>query len=669
MESFCSTFHAHVRETKGTINSGVSLGSVSELYCGFDVAAKNLASQKSVAVKVTNTHSKEPKSDLLIDGEKEEDAETLSGTDLDFEVPPRSSHVRDTERIFDGIVEEKKPHSRSRKRKSNEKVPQRTRSRRARRKEVSDPEEESAHDEIGLNISVDAPAIVSGQADMRDELETQSTASIEVSIPHPSLPSIRDVSTEGKRPIGATDGLGMDIGQISPISAVSQDLNLSPVILCVASEQSEPLLRESSISPTPMEKQAPRIDSRLPKVRDQANNSSNKYLETSRVQMSKQESSLPPRPVINNIFTVSPKVKKRVGKLGLAKGTKVANKLSFELVKTSSQSSIDFQDTSSPVSEPKSSPMKPAVEDLGKREIVMPVRNARTITYGRSQIDNENPLGNVSVPSASTEPEEEIESDREDHGIDEGLESSDDEGKPRVRGIHELREAGHSKRTRDELEYISEGLSSNKLNIQRSTAVDILKKLVHAPFVTNIRIHGYLSKIFQVCRSHPDTILNVTLCYIICYLGTDLKNLEGLVLGEVVQWLFESMDKYLKENIMLQLPKKRYEKGLVLELMDHVQKLSWESDPIHIDNLLECLLCSLVEEKDVRSTMWLPTSTVLGQIASAIESGKCTKDCEKSILILECLTHKALDPVEVYHQVNILPSLWTLLSKTISIRY
>jgi hypothetical protein len=616
-------------------------------------------------------------SDLLLEKEEEKDAETLSGSDLDFDVTARTPKERDSERIFDTIIEEVRPKPRSRKRKSNEKVPKNARTRRAPKEKVSEKEDEMKesieNDFIVKKQSADTEVIVSAPSDTGNEdsdHDSQSTASFGLKAPCTSLPSIRDVSSDVRKRVSETDELGIDIGQISPISPTSQVLELSPVILRVSDEPMGTVVDELRCSPVVNQKENESLLVKsndletLPKVRDLGNYPNNVKSRESSGVSSDPTSGLPPRPIINNIFTASPKQKKRVGKLGLAKGSKVVNKLSFDLVKSSSQSSIDVERNSSPVSEPKSSPLKP-VRDFGKREIVMPVRNVRTITYGRSNLDPENPLGNVNVPSASTEPEE-VESD-EDHGIDEGLESSDDESKPRVRGIHELREAGHSKRTRDELEYISEGLSSSKLNIQRSTAVDVLKKLIHPQFVTNIRIHGYLNKIFEVCRSHPDTILNVTLCYIICYLGNDLKNLEGLAIADVIQWLFESMDKYLKENIMIQLPKKRYEKGLVLELIGHVQKLQWQSDPLCINALLEQVLCKLVEEKDVASTNWSPTLTVLGHIATAIESSMYTKDCENSILMLEFLTHHPLESVAVYHEANLLPGLWKLLSKTIGI--
>jgi hypothetical protein len=358
--------------------------------------------------------------------------------------------------------------------------------------------------------------------------------------------------------------------------------------------------------------------------------------------------------------------KKRVGRLGLSLQQKEANKLSFDIIKA----------VSNPTDNPKrvesNSPTKPQ-HDFEKRDVVMAVRRVNTVTYGRPAISmqvTDSISDAIQIPTHKNL-NNTVESDREeDCSFDEGLESSDDEGKPRVRGIHELREAGHSKRSRDDLDYISEGLQSPMLNIRRSTSVEMLKKLQTPQFASNIRIHGYMNKIFNVVRQDTDPILHVTLCYVICSLGNDLRNLESLNKNEFVDWLMETIAQYLKMNVLVELPKKRYEKTLVMEIHGHIQNdLNWGDNHLDTSSHLKRLLLRLVDlEASIVYSSRQPNPILLQHISDDLKviTFPPSFSLNASLAMLEIMVCCPLEQRKAYSEFHLLELLWVAFAKYIS---
>ena len=88
-----------------------------------------------------------------------------------------------------------------------------------------------------------------------------------------------------------------------------------------------------------------------------------------------------------------------------------------------------------------------------------------------------------------------VQSVSDDETVDQGLSSDDEvEATNKIKNIHSLCEQGLSKRYKDELVYIADGLSQPKINIKRTSMMDLLKKSKDAEFLNACRKYGIMEK-------------------------------------------------------------------------------------------------------------------------------------------------------------------------------
>ncbi|KAI8923210.1 wings apart-like protein regulation of heterochromatin-domain-containing protein [Entophlyctis helioformis] len=151
--------------------------------------------------------------------------------------------------------------------------------------------------------------------------------------------------------------------------------------------------------------------------------------------------------------------------------------------------------------------------------------------------------------------------------IDEGLSSSDDDA-PKVRSIHELREAGESKRFRDEMSYFFESLEpSQAQRLRRFTAIELARKLNTAKFVNNLRAHACTKTVFDLLVGSDDPFLRLFVVYFLWVLSHDVRNIEPLfacpeLASAVVQALVVPVDR----DLLLTLPKAKADAAIVQDL-------------------------------------------------------------------------------------------------------
>ncbi|KAJ3022467.1 hypothetical protein HKX48_006146 [Thoreauomyces humboldtii] len=115
---------------------------------------------------------------------------------------------------------------------------------------------------------------------------------------------------------------------------------------------------------------------------------------------------------------------------------------------------------------------------------------------------------------------------------EEGLESSDeDEERREVKSIHELREAGEAKRIADEIDYLVGGLSNSEpLGVQRSSCLELCKKILARKFMENVRAHGFLPHLLEFTLAATDHIILAMTTFVYCGLLQDKRNLDHLAL-------------------------------------------------------------------------------------------------------------------------------------------
>ncbi|KAI8905108.1 hypothetical protein EDD86DRAFT_212249 [Gorgonomyces haynaldii] len=120
-------------------------------------------------------------------------------------------------------------------------------------------------------------------------------------------------------------------------------------------------------------------------------------------------------------------------------------------------------------------------------------------------------------------------SKRKNLDSDEGLETSEDECK--VRSALHLREAGKSRQFNDELEYLMDGLDC-KLNVKRSTALEICQKILDAEFVNSIRPHSFLKRCFSLMIEDKDPMLDHLVLFLLYKLSKNYKDIVSIVQQE-----------------------------------------------------------------------------------------------------------------------------------------
>lgn len=286
-------------------------------------------------------------------------------------------------------------------------------------------------------------------------------------------------------------------------------------------------------------------------------------------------------------------------------------------------------------------------------------RPQSVITYGRLAPTELPSL----IPSTNTDSRfgdlfSEIEEEEEHvvEKIDEGLETSDDDEKPKIQGFHQLRAAGHSKQFADESNYIFEGLFSLQLSIQRSSCFDLIKKLRQDGFSNSLRIHGHVKKLYQGLRSSPDSLVHISLIFILSSLSQDLRNLDGIIDDDFINWLHDSAEKFLKEDLLVKLPKKKYDKTIVLEFI-HLVSIDGFTAPIStLYPVLDLLALSLLTKSI--NCEFNPSESLSTLLKNKIYIGSQLNSC---LALVEYATNatKAQD-LKVFCDTQLVQKTWDL---------
>jgi hypothetical protein len=163
---------------------------------------------------------------------------------------------------------------------------------------------------------------------------------------------------------------------------------------------------------------------------------------------------------------------------------------------------------------------------------------------------------------------------------DQGLDSSDEE-EPKARPVHELVQAGKTKRQQNALQYLADGLNSTR-QMGHATLMEILTKIQDSEFVAVVRAHGFLSNVFQSVKKQDDAICNTIFIVLCTRLAKDygiLRQLfdcshssQGTLMlncseneqqNALVDFLLLELSRSFDCDIFETLPKKKYELQLV----------------------------------------------------------------------------------------------------------
>ncbi|KAJ3085390.1 hypothetical protein HK102_014211, partial [Quaeritorhiza haematococci] len=156
---------------------------------------------------------------------------------------------------------------------------------------------------------------------------------------------------------------------------------------------------------------------------------------------------------------------------------------------------------------------------------------------------------------------------------EQGLDSSDDEDdhKKEVKSIHELREAGETKRFTDEMEYILDGLRDDQpLSVKRSSCLEFANKIMSGAFLMKVRAHDFVPRVYESLHLEVDPVMVICTTFILCCLMQDRKNVDFFVQQD------DGMDLIarcfaLNPDPLVNAPRSKYEKRLVKDVKDVLQ--------------------------------------------------------------------------------------------------
>ncbi|KAJ3250138.1 hypothetical protein HDU77_006952 [Chytriomyces hyalinus] len=155
-------------------------------------------------------------------------------------------------------------------------------------------------------------------------------------------------------------------------------------------------------------------------------------------------------------------------------------------------------------------------------------------------------------------------------GVDEGLESSDDDEEKlkELRHVHELQESGKAARFSDEIEYILSGLARTQaIGMRRASFLDLGGKCLNLQFLLQARAHNVLA-LFCEYIGDQDQIISAISLFILYCMCQDRRN--ALVLSDhpnVIPFVVEQLST--KKDVFQNAPKNKYERAFV----DDVRKL------------------------------------------------------------------------------------------------
>ncbi|KAJ3224664.1 hypothetical protein HDU81_008434 [Chytriomyces hyalinus] len=149
-------------------------------------------------------------------------------------------------------------------------------------------------------------------------------------------------------------------------------------------------------------------------------------------------------------------------------------------------------------------------------------------------------------------------------GVDEGLESSDDDEEKlkELRHVHELQESGKAARLSDEIEYILSGLARTQaIGMRRASFLDLGGKCLNLQFLLQARAHNVLA-LFCEYIGDQDQIISAISLFILYCMCQDRRN--ALVLSDdakVIPFVVEQL--FAKKDVLQNPPKNKYEKAFV----------------------------------------------------------------------------------------------------------
>ncbi|KAJ3147835.1 hypothetical protein HK101_002195 [Irineochytrium annulatum] len=249
-------------------------------------------------------------------------------------------------------------------------------------------------------------------------------------------------------------------------------------------------------------------------------------------------------------------------------------------------------------------------------------------TYGRSRsfLTAEVEVENADSYAAVTK--------RNKHeGLDDG---SDEEERKEAKGLHELREAGGSKRFSDEIDYVFDGLRPNQpVNVRRSSYFELLKKVSNDQFVSKLRVYDYIPKVCKQMHLERDFISRVTALFMLKKLVGDRRNVEHLLRCD----LFPILVSVLRSDEAGRAPTtlSKYEKALISEIAEFTGSGSLLSESttsgVGLDVLIELIsvpeFCT--DENLVKNFMQAPylEPSVLSIVINAATSVESLADRSK----------------------------------------
>ncbi|CAG8514217.1 7020_t:CDS:10 [Ambispora leptoticha] len=140
------------------------------------------------------------------------------------------------------------------------------------------------------------------------------------------------------------------------------------------------------------------------------------------------------------------------------------------------------------------------------------------------------------------------------------------------KSIHELREQGENKRFTDEIEYILDGIQeSQPVNVRRASVLVLAQKLLKTEFMTKVRSHHYIPKLYDTLVSQDDFLIRCCFAFVVCLMIEDRRNAEFFASKEEFTRLVAEFLTYQSDPLCDDISKsswKKSEKSMIGELKE-----------------------------------------------------------------------------------------------------
>ncbi|CAG8621321.1 357_t:CDS:10 [Ambispora gerdemannii] len=171
------------------------------------------------------------------------------------------------------------------------------------------------------------------------------------------------------------------------------------------------------------------------------------------------------------------------------------------------------------------------------------------------------------------------------------------------KSIHELREQGENKRFTDEIEYILDGIrEAQPVNVRRASVLVLAQKLLKTEFMTKIRSHHYIPKLYDTLVTQDDTIVRCCFAFVVCLMIEDRRNSEFFAGKAEFTRLVTEFLTFQSDPLREDLSKsswKKTEKSLIGELKEIICRSDIFSDKkeISLKSIALRSLSSLISYK------------------------------------------------------------------------